>query len=208
MVRPKGIKTRIDGELVKLRDRPREAEVGIEALPQSDREAICKTALNIDDDTQLKEIFAAADFDPANPFHWKKLVQLLAALRSQRSGAPLQWGPEELRQLMIDVDRLHKKYPKRSVQRLCETLKEENARYANPNIKASTLRRKFYDGFDEQKNGLLKNLADGRNEKDWLRNRRKAGWRAKGSVPIRELMRLEIIETIMTAWHKVERQRS
>ena len=126
MARPKGIKARIDERLATLSHRPRQVEAGLEALLQSDWAAVCRTALTIDDaDARVKEIFAAADLDPSNPYRWKKLVSLLADLRSQRSGAPIRWRPEELCRLMIDVDRLQKTRDVRSgkyVKSLSRTL--------------------------------------------------------------------------------------
>ncbi len=206
MAQPKGTRARIDQQLAKLRDRPREAEAGIKDLLQSDPAAVYRTALTVDpDDLPMRQLFAAADLDPADPFHWKKLVTILAALRSQRPGAPLRWGPTELHQLMIDVDRIHSRYSRRSLDRICEELIAQGGRYKD--FKPGTLRRKFYDSFDEQKNPLLRNVLDGRDEEDWLNRIKKSGRRVKGAVSIRDLMRSEVIETIMTAWRKLERKR-
>jgi hypothetical protein len=171
MARPKGVKARIDHELAKLRATPREV-AAIDDLLKTDPKAVYETALHVNkDDTQLKETFTDAGLDPTNPFHWRKLVQLLAALRSQKSGPPLLWGAQELCQLMIDVQRLREEYPKKSVEEICTKLIEENERYANLDVTASTPRRKWYDGLDEKMNPLLKNLLDGRNEQDWLKSR-------------------------------------
>jgi hypothetical protein len=60
----KSIKARIDEELAKLRQRPRETEADIKALSKSDWGAASKAALTLrDNDDYLKKAFEAADLD-------------------------------------------------------------------------------------------------------------------------------------------------
>jgi hypothetical protein len=127
MHRPRGIKGRIEQELAKMHVLPA-ADRAMGGFTQTDFAAVCKTALRIDDsDADLKDLFRAAGLDYANPLHWRRLVTVLALLRSGRPGAPLQWGPEELCELLSDLDRLHSEAAaisrrKISVNELCRRL--------------------------------------------------------------------------------------
>jgi hypothetical protein len=198
----KGVASRIAQETANLRERPREAEAGIDILLRSDWSAVAKAALTVgDNDEALKQLFADADLDVRNPVHWALLVRLLANLRlKSRRGAPLQWEPMELCQLLTDVDRVHHGSPGLSIERICQKLVKE-PRYKEVKS-ASTLRRLFYRALDPKTNPLVGRVLEGRNENDWLRSRRKAGWRMKGAVSVREIMLDEIIETLMTSWRK------
>jgi hypothetical protein len=197
----KGVVARIDEEIARL-ERPREAEVGIGVLLRTDWSAVARAALTIgDNDQALRQLFSAADLDVANPLHWASLVRSFANLRLRsRRGAPLQWGPMELCQLLTDVDRIRQESPRLSIERVCQKLVKES-RYKEVKS-ASTLRRLFYRALDAKTNPLIGYVLEGRNEDDWLRSRRKDGWRLKGAVSVREIMLDEIIETLMTSWRK------
>jgi hypothetical protein len=200
----KSVKARIGEELARLKERPREGEAGINELLKSDWCALARTALTLaDGDEALEELFVAADLNPKNPSHWKFLVRVLAkALGSGKRGRPRRWSPEELCQLLNDFDRVRARYEKESDIRICERLVNSHERYAN--MSAQTLRRKFQDALN--RNPLIENVLKGREESDWLRRRKKGGWRLKGSVSVRELIRFEILETIMTGWRKLGRK--
>jgi hypothetical protein len=202
--RRRGFNARIGEELARLRERPREGEAGTNELLESDWCALARTALTLSDgDEALEKLFVAAGLNPRNPSHWKFLVHVLArAFDLGKRGRPRRWGPEELCQLLNDFDRVHAKYAKESDIRICERLVNSHERYAN--VSAQTLRRKFQDAL--KRNPLIENVLKGRDESDWLRRRKKGGWRLKGSVSVRELMRFEILETIMTGWRKLGRK--
>ncbi len=204
----KSIKARIDEEIAILKERPREGEAGIGRLPGDDWGAVSKTALALrEDDESLEKLFAAADLDPNNPFHWAALARVLANIRfgsNKPAGRPHRWGPMEYCQLLNDLDRVKHQHPKWSIGQVCQSLVKDNERYKDLN--ARTLTRQFSDAVNPKKNSLLQSVLDGRDENDWLKRRRKRGWGMKASVSVRQLMLDEIITAIMSGWRKIERE--
>lgn len=204
---PKGVKALIDREFARLKSRPRDAEAGIETLSIIDRAAVIETALSLRaDDGALRNVFAAADLDPTNPFHWAEIARIVAQLRfgSRKPGRRQRWGPQEYCQLLNDIDHVHHDHPKWSLSKVCEQLVKHHDRYAS--LKAQTLRRRFQEARDPHKNSLLENILKNRDKNDWLNRHKRPGWRMKASASVRELMLNEIIETIMTGWQKLERK--
>jgi hypothetical protein len=203
----KSVKARIDEELAKLRQRSREAEADLKAISESDWGATSKTALTLrDNDDYLKKAFEAADLDPGNPYHWAELARIPARLRfgSRKAGRRQRWTIDELCQLLRGAYQIEKEHPKWSDRRICEKLVRDHERYAK--LSAETLRRRLQDALAQNKYEILEEVFTSREEKEWLERRIKQGRGIKGIASVREIMLLEVIETILSGWHKLERK--
>jgi hypothetical protein len=203
----KSVNARIDEELARLRNRPREAEARIRALAESDWGAASKTALTLrDNDDYLKKAFEAADLDLRDPHHWAELARTLARLRfgSRKAGRRQRWTIDELCQLLKATYQVKKEHPKWSDLRISQKLVKDHERYAK--LSAETLRRRLQDGLAQNKYEIMEKVFTSREGKDWLERRIKQGRGIKGIASVREIMLLEVIETILSGWRKLERK--
>jgi hypothetical protein len=208
----KSTRKRIDDKLAELRNRPRDAEAGIRALPPTDRPAIYRAAFALGPgDEKIAQLFADGDLDPTNPFHWQMLARALAELRCGlgKRGRRPKWTSPQLSQLLNDFDRIRSANPNWSRSKICRHLVTLE-HYKKLELKWTTLRRRLQDALDPRKNLLLQHILDGRHagdreqRRDTVRRARK-GWGRKAAFSVDHQLLEEIINTIGTGWLRVER---